>query len=198
MSSRESRRKKVEEVLEGGRDLGTLSRTDPELWEWLKAESATTGRKKHEIIRDALARLAIERKVIAAGLTMEQMLAAWEVKDMIEAHLIDKIMKFGTTFIQSFLMQIGEMINAIQYERQRQLEEVIEEEKKRDIEFQMRKTQAQLASTLLQAMMPMIMQTMAQINPQIGKMLPQIMQQTTQPTQPQQATQQTGMELEVI
>ena len=142
--------------------------------------------------------MAIERKVIAAGLTMEQMLAAWEVKDMIEAHLIDKVMKFGTTFIQSFLMQIGEMINAIQYERQRQLEEVIEEEKKRDIEFQVRKTQAQLASTLLQAMMPMIMQTMAQINPQIGKMLPQIMQQTAQTQQATQTTQQTGMELEVI
>ena len=196
--SRESKRKKVEEVLEGGRDMGMLARTDTELWEWLKEESTTTGRKKHEIIRDALARLAIERKIIAAGLTMEQMLAAWEVKDMIESHLIDKVMRFGTTFIQSFLMQIGEMINAIQYENQRQLEEVIEEEKKRDIEFQMRKTQAQLAGTLMQAMMPMIMQTITQINPQAAKMLPQIMQQTTQTTQPQQTTQQTNMELEVI
>jgi hypothetical protein len=196
--SRENKRKKIEEVLEGGRDMGMLARTDTELWEWLKAESTTTGRKKHEIIRDALARLAIERKIIAAGLTMEQMLAAWEIKDMIESHLIEKVMKFGTTFIQSFLMQIGEMINAIQYEKQRQLEEVIEEEKKRDIEFQMRKTQAQLAGTLMQAMMPMIMQTITQINPQAAKMLPQIMQQTTQTTQTQQTTQQTGMELEVI
>jgi hypothetical protein len=196
--SRENKRKKIEEVLEGGRDMGMLARTDTELWEWLKAESTATGRKKHEIIRDALARLAIERKIIAAGLTMEQMLAAWEIKDMIESHLIDKVMRFGTTFIQSFLMQIGEMINAIQYEKQRQLEEVIEEEKKRDIEFQMRKTQAQLASTLMQAMMPMIMQTITQINPQAAKMLPQIMQQTTQTTQTQQTTQQTGMELEVI
>ena len=199
MSSRKSR-KKVDEVLESGRDMGVLARTDPELWEWLKAEAATTGKKKHEIIKDALARLAIERKVIAAGLTMEQMLAAWEIKDMIEAHLIDKVMKFGTVFIQNFLMQIGEMINAIQYERQQQMAEIIEAEKRRDIDFQMKKTQAQLASMLLQAMMPMIMQVMAQMNPQLAKSLPNMMQQTqaTPMSQDESEAETQEMELEVI
>lgn len=200
MSSRRSR-KKVEEVLEGGRDMGVIARTDPELWQWLKSESRTSGKKKHEIIKDALARYAIERKVIAAGLTMEQMLAAWEIKDLIESHLIEKVMKFGTVFIQNFLMQIGEMINAIQYERQQQMAEVIEQEKRRDIEFQMKKTQAQLASMLLQAMMPMIMQVMAQMNPQLAKTLPNIMQQmpaTPGAEEKSEATQQQEMELEVI
>ena len=199
--SKRSRRKKVEEVLEGGRDMGIIARTDPELWQWLKSEAATSGKKKHEIIKDALARYAIERKVIAAGLTMEQMLAAWEIKDLIESHLIEKVLKFGTVFIQQLLMQVGEMINAIQYERQQQLAEVIEQEKRRDIEFQMRKTQAQLASTLLQAMMPTIMQVIAQMNPQLAKTLPQTLQapEATPSTQEEsEGGEQQEMELEVI
>ena len=203
MSSRRGR-KKVDEVLEGGRDMGVIARTDPELWQWLKAEAATTGKKKHEIIKDALARLAIERKVIAAGLTMEQMLAAWEIKDMIESHLIEKVLKFGTVFIQQLLMQVGEMINAIQYEREQQMREIIEQEKRKDIDFQMKRTQAQLASMLLQAMMPMIMQVMSQMNPQLAKSLPQITQQMQAPPMPGAEGEEEGeaeaqeMELEVI
>lgn len=175
-----------EDVLDTGRDLGSLAKTAPDIWEWVKTESIKTGKKKHEVLRDAIARYIIEREVIARGLTMEQMLAAWEIKDLIEGMLIEKVMKFGTDFIQRFLMTVGDLINAIMYERQRQLEQVVEEEKKKDIDYQMKRTQAQLASTLIQAMMPAILTALQQINPALKTL-------TTQT-----AVQEQQMEVEVI
>ncbi|MEM1542941.1 MAG: hypothetical protein QXV82_09960 [Ignisphaera sp.] len=189
MKNERKRNIEQEDVLDAGRDLGSLAKTAPDLWEWVKMESTKTGRKKHEVLKDAIARYIIEREVIARGLTMEQMLAAWEIKDLIEGMLIEKVVKFGTNFIQGFLMTIGDLINAITYERQRQLEQVLEEEKKKDIDYQMKRTQAQLASTLIQAMMPAIMATLKQIHPALKT-------STIPTTQQEQET--TQMELEVI
>lgn len=165
MSKEEKRRKKeeVEEALEGGRTYGTLSRTEPDIWDWIEKESTLTGRKKHDIIAEALGRLIIEREVIQKGLTMEQLLAAWDIKDRIENILVKKMMMVGTTLFGSLLQQAGELVTGIRAYQDEMIGKIVEEEKKKDIEFQIKRTQAQMAAKLMETMMPMIMATLSQI-----------------------------------
>lgn len=161
----EKKRSKKEEILDTGRVYGSMAKTSPELWEYLEKESLITGRKKHEILQDMVARAIIEREVVARGLTMEQLLAAWDLKDRLEMMLLRKSLEMGTQIFGSLFMQIGQLVGSIREYQEEQMARVVEEEKKRDIEFQMKKTQVQMASALLQAMMPMLINVIRQLQP---------------------------------
>lgn len=192
MSEKEKRKKEKEkeDLLEEGRMYGTIARTSPDIWAWLEKEEAVTGRKKHDIISDALARMVIEREVIQRGLTMEQLLAAWDIKDRLEMVLWKKATTLGTQMFGALLQQVGELVTGVRAAQEERIAEIVEQEKKRDIDYQMKKTQAQLAATLMQAMMPMLMSVLSQVKmpgaPQI-----QIPQQQAQQTQE-------GVDVEVV
>lgn len=157
--SEEKKKKKIDEILEHGRIYGSISKEEPELWDWVEKESVITGRKKHELISDYIARAIIEREVVARGLTMEQLLAAWDLKDRMESMLMKKTITLGSQIFTALLNQIGEMLAGIKAQQEERISKIVEEEKKRDIDFQMRKTQAQIMSTMLQTVLiPMITQ----------------------------------------
>ncbi|MEM4167724.1 MAG: hypothetical protein QXW98_04715 [Candidatus Caldarchaeum sp.] len=186
--SAERKDKKKEQLLDAGRTYGTIARTEPEVWAWLEKEEQLTGRKKHDILSEAIARLIIEREIIQKGLTMEQMLAAWDVKDRLEDMLFKKAMMLGTSIFGQLLTSVGEMVMGIRSTQEQRIMEIVEQEKKRDIDYQMRRTQAEMASKLMQALMPMIMATMSQIK------IPGQPQTTAQPQQQETAE----MEVELI
>jgi hypothetical protein len=181
--------KEREELLEMGRIFGSIARSEPELWTFIERESYLTGRKKHEVLADMVARAVIEREVVAKGLTMEQLLAAWDLKDRLEKMLFNKIVLAASQMFGMLLQQVGEMVMGIRMQQEQVMQQVIEEAKKKDIEYQMRMTQAKLASTLMNAMLPMITATLSKV---VGQQvqLPQIGEQ-----QQQQAT---GVDVEVI
>lgn len=169
-----SERKKKKEVLDTGRTFGSLAHSSPELWSYVEKESMLTGRKKHEIIEEALSRLILEREVIASGLTMEQLLAAWDIKDRIDRMVSEKVVRFGLDFIRGFLNEVGVMINEIQYQRGEQMKKILEEEKKKDIEYQMKRTQAEIAGQLMNVLMPLIMTSLQSIYKAQGISMPEI------------------------
>jgi len=155
--------KEREELLEMGRIFGSLARSEPDLWTFVERESYLTGRKKHEVIADMIARAIIEREVIAKGLTMEQLLAAWDLKDRLEKMLFNKVVLAASQMFGMLLQQVGEMVMGIKMQQEQMVQQMIEEAKKRDIEYQMRMTQAKLASTLMNAMLPMITATLSKV-----------------------------------
>jgi len=162
--SEEKRKKKkndVDELLDIGRTMGALSKTDEEIWAAIEKEALLTGRKKHDIIAEMVAQSLIIREVVQKGLTMEQLLAAWELKDRIESLLFRKVMMLGTTFFGTLLQQVGELVAGISQYQQEQISRIVEEEKKRDIDFQIKRTRAQMASAMMNAMMPMITSLMS-------------------------------------
>lgn len=187
--SEKKKKKEVEDLLEEGRTYGVMSRTEPEIWAWIEREQQLTGRKKHDILSEAIARMIIEREVVQKGLTMEQMLAAWDVKERIEQMLVRKMMTMGTSIFGQLLTSVGELVTGIRTYQDEQLRNIVEEEKKKDIEYQYRRTQAELAGKLMQALMPMIMTMISQIRPITT-------QQPQQPQQPQQEKKE--VEVEVI
>ena len=186
----EKKKKERDELLETGRTYGNIARTEPDVWAWVEKEESLTGRKKHDIIGEAIARYIIEREVIQKGLTMEQMLAAWDIKDRIEAMLWKKAMTLGTGMFGSLLTQVGELVAGIRQVQEEKIAEIVEAEKKRDIEYEYRKTQAKMASALMEAMMPVLMATLSQIK---------IPGQQAAPVQPQkQEEKKAGIDVEVI
>jgi len=154
--SEKQKKRKNEEVMEVGRTLGALSKTDEEIWAAIERQAYLEGKKKHDVIAEMVAQALIMREVIQKGLTMEQLLAAWELKDRIESMLFKKVMMLGTTFFGTLLQEVGNLVTGISQYQQEQLQQVVEEEKKKDIEFQIKKTRAQMASKMLEAMMPML------------------------------------------
>jgi hypothetical protein len=181
--------KKKRQVLDTGRLEGTLSRSSPELYNYLEKESLVTGRKKHEIIEEALSRLILEREVVASGLTMEQLLAAWDIKDRIDRMAMDKMVRFGLDFIRGFLMNVGDMINAIQMSREEQMAKILEEEKKKDIDFQMKRTQAEIIGQVMNVMLPLILNTLQTVYKAQGINIPVVESKTEKKEE---------MELEVV
>ncbi len=181
-----SRKNEKDEVMETGRIFGNITRTAPELWEYLERESMITGRKKHEIMQEALSRMIIEREVILKGLTMEQILAAWDLKDRLELMMMRKIFELGVTIFGTLFTQVGSLVGNIRTAQEEAISQIVEQEKKKDIEYQMKKTQARMAATLLEMMMPTLMSTLRQIMP------------LTSATQPQQPQQKKQPEVEVI
>jgi hypothetical protein len=154
--SEKQKKRKNEEVMEVGRTLGALSKTDEEIWAAIERQAYLEGKKKHDVIAEMVAQALIMREVVQKGLTMEQLLAAWELKDRIESMLFKKVMMLGTTFFGTLLQEVGNLVTGISQYQQEQLQQVVEEEKKKDIEFQIKKTRAQMASKMLEAMMPML------------------------------------------
>jgi hypothetical protein len=154
--SEKQKKRKNEEVMEVGRTLGSLSKTDEEIWAAIERQAYLEGKKKHDVIAEMVAQALIMREVVQKGLTMEQLLAAWELKDRIESMLFKKVMMLGTTFFGTLLQEVGNLVTGISQYQQEQLQQVVEEEKKKDIEFQIKKTRAQMASKMLEAMMPML------------------------------------------
>ena len=183
MSEEKKRKKKseVEDILDMGRTMGSLAKTDEEIWAAIEKEAMITGRKKHDIIAEKLAKALIIEEIVQRGLTMEQLLAAWELKDRIESLLFKKVMTLGTVFFGTLLQQVGELVAGISQYQQEQISKIVEEEKKRDIDFQIKKTRAAMASTLLQAMMPMITNLMSGVMKGLSaaQLLPQVQQQPT-------------------
>jgi len=182
--SEEKKRKKkseAEDILDMGRTMGSLAKTDEEIWAAIEKEAMITGRKKHDIIAEKLAKALIIEEIVQRGLTMEQLLAAWELKDRIESLLFKKVMTLGTVFFGTLLQQVGELVAGISQYQQEQISKIVEEEKKRDIDFQIKKTRAAMASTLLQAMMPMITNLMSGVMKGLSaaQLLPQVQQQPT-------------------
>jgi hypothetical protein len=158
----ERKKKRDEDLLEAGRVMGAVARTEPDIWEIIEKEAYVTGKKKHDVIAEMVTQAMIIREVVQKGLTMEQLLAAWELKDRIESMLFKKVMVLGTTFFGTLLTQVGELVAGISSYQREQMEKVVEEEKKRDIEFQMKKARAAMAAKLMEMMMPMITQVMSQ------------------------------------
>lgn len=174
MEKEREKRNKKEEVMDTGRTFGTLARASPELWEYVEREALLTGKKKHEVLQDMIARTIIEREVILKGLTMEQLMAAWDLKDRLELMMLKKTLELGTSIFGQLFMQIGQLVGSIREYQDEQMAKIVEEEKKRDIEFQMKKTQAQMASMLLQTMMPTILNALKQIQPNTQIKIPEI------------------------
>jgi hypothetical protein len=187
MSEKRKKEKPQDELLETGRTYGSIARTEPDIWTWVEKEAALTGQKKHNIISDALSRYIIEQEVIRKGLTMEQLLAAWDIKDRIEMGLWRKATVFGTQMFTTLLEQVGNLVAGVRATQEERIAEIVEQEKKRDVDYQMKMTQAKLASTLMQAMMPMIMGVLTQMK------LPG-MPQIQQPQQKEES----GVDVEVI
>jgi hypothetical protein len=181
--------KEREELLEMGRIFGSIARSEPELWAFIERESYLTGRKKHEVLADMVARAIIEREVVAKGLTMEQLLAAWDLKDRLEKMLFNKVVLAASQMFGMLLQQVGEMVMGVRMQQEQVVQQMIEEAKKKDIEYQMRMTQAKMASALMNAMLPMITATLSKV---VGQQvqLPQ--------TGEQQQQQATGVDVEVI
>lgn len=153
------KRRKSDEILERGRMFGSIAKDEPEIWEWLEKEALMTGRKKHELVADYIARAIIEREVIARGLTMEQLLAAWDLKDRLETMLMRKTLMLGTQIFTTLLNQVGEMVATIRESQEASINQIVEESKKKDIEFQLKKTQVQMMTALLNSMiMPILSQ----------------------------------------
>lgn len=164
---RERRRKKekeIEEVLETGRLFGRLANADPDIWQYVEREALLTGRKKHEIISDYIARAIIEREVVAKGLTMEQLLAAWDLKDQLERRLFSKVVMLATQMFGMLLQQVGELVAGIRAHQEQMISQIVEESKKKDIDYQMKMTQARMAAALLNSMMPMILSTLSKVH----------------------------------
>jgi predicted nucleotidyltransferase len=180
--------KEREELLEMGRIFGSIARSEPELWTFIERESYLTGRKKHEVLADMVARAIIEREVVAKGLTMEQLLAAWDLKDRLEKMLFNKVVLAASQMFGMLLQQVGEMVMGVRMQQEQMVQQMIEEAKKRDIEYQMRMTQAKLASTLMNAMLPMITTTLSKV---VG-------QQVQLPQVGEQQQQVAGVDVEVI
>jgi len=153
----EKKKKQNEDILEIGRTMGTLSRTDEEIWAAVEKEAMLTGRRKHDIIAEKIAKALIIEEVVQRGLTMEQLLAAWELKDRIEALLFKKVMTLGTTFFGTLLQQVGELVAGIGQYQQEQISKMVEEEKKKDIEYQLKITKAKMNAMLLNTLMPPMM-----------------------------------------
>jgi hypothetical protein len=151
------KKKQNEDILEIGRTMGTLSRTDEEIWAAVEKEAMLTGRRKHDIIAEKIAKALIIEEVVQRGLTMEQLLAAWELKDRIESLLFKKVMTLGTTFFGTLLQQVGELVAGIGQYQQEQISKMVEEEKKKDIEYQLKMTKAKMNAMLLNALMPPMM-----------------------------------------
>lgn len=185
--SEKRKKREIEETLEGGRIYGTIARTEPEIWAWIEREEQLTGRKKHDILSEAIARMIIEREVVQRGLTMEQMLAAWDVKERVEQMLVRKMLTMGTSIFGQLLTSVGELVTGIRQYQDEKLQEIVEQEKRRDIEYQYKRTQAELAGKLMQTMMPIIMATLSQIK-MPGIQIPQT----------QQEQKHEGIEVEVI
>jgi hypothetical protein len=198
LSEEKKRKKKNEDILDMGRTMGSLAKTDEEIWAAIEKEAMLTGRKKHDIIAEKLAKAMIIEEVVQRGLTMEQLLAAWELKDRIESLLFKKVMTLGTVFFGTLLQQVGELVAGISQYQQEQISKIVEEEKKRDIDFQIKKTRATMASTLLQAMMPMITNLMSGVMKGLSatQLLPQAQQ--TQPLPQPQEQQQRKPKLIII
>jgi len=158
----EKKKKRDDELLEAGRIMGTVARTEPDIWEIIEKEAYTTGKRKHDVIAEMVTQALIIREVVQKGLTMEQMLAAWELKDRIESLLFRKVMTLGTTFFGTLLQQVGELVTGISQYQKEQIEKIVEEEKQKDIEYQLKKSRAAVTAKLIEMMMPMITQVMSQ------------------------------------
>lgn len=166
---RKSKEEKVEEVLDAGRTFASLSKVEPEIWAYLEKEAILSGRKKHELLADWIAEAIIQREVIAKGLTMEQLLAAWDIKDKIERALFNKVVALGTTLFGTLLQQVGSMVSGIKEYQEEQIAKIVEEEKKRDVDYQLRMARAKMAAQLMESMLPMIMASLSSIKiPGIG------------------------------
>jgi hypothetical protein len=157
MPQQEKKKKQNEDILEIGRTMGALSRTDEEIWAAVEKEAILTGRRKHDIIAEKIAKALIIEEVVQRGLTMEQLLAAWELKDRIEALLFKKVMTLGTTFFGTLLQQVGELVAGISQYQKEQIDKMVEEEKKKDIEYQLKITKARMNAMLLNTLIPPMM-----------------------------------------
>jgi hypothetical protein len=155
--SQEKKKKRNDDVMDVGRTMGVLSRTDEEIWAAIEKESMLTGRRKHDVIAEKVAKALIIEEVVQKGLTMEQLLAAWELKDRIESLLFKKVMMLGTTFFGTLLQQVGELVAGIGQYQQEQISKMVEEEKKKDIEYQIKMTKAKMNAMILNALMPPMM-----------------------------------------
>jgi hypothetical protein len=157
MPQQEKKKKQNEDILEIGRTMGALSRTDEEIWAAVEKEAILTGRRKHDIIAEKIAKALIIEEVVQRGLTMEQLLAAWELKDRIETLLFKKVMTLGTTFFGTLLQQVGELVAGISQYQKEQIDKMVEEEKKKDIEYQLKITKARVNAMLLNTLIPPMM-----------------------------------------
>lgn len=155
--SEEKKKKRNNDVMDVGRTMGVLSRTDEEIWAAIEKEAMLTGRRKHDVIAEKVAKALIIEEVVQKGLTMEQLLAAWELKDRIESLLFKKVMMLGTTFFGTLLQQVGELVAGIGQYQQEQISKMVEEEKKKDIEYQIKMTKAKMNAMILNALMPPMM-----------------------------------------
>jgi len=123
----EKKKKKVKQVLDGGRLLGVIARSDPELYEQLKLEAEKNGAPPHEIIITYLKKYMFISQAQAAGLTVEQLLLAWDVLERMLRFSMWLHTTLATTFFSEMTQAYAKMID----ERVKQYTQALEEREKK-------------------------------------------------------------------
>jgi len=122
---KKKRKPAPKEVLDTGRLLGVIAKSDPELYAALKEYAEANEQPTHQIVIQILKQYFLTQKIKLANIDIEQLIIAWDILKQLIQYSIQLYTSLGTAFFNQMTQAYGELIN----QRVQQALERMKEEK---------------------------------------------------------------------
>lgn len=147
------------DVMSMGRVYGSIAKANPELWQRLDEIARVTGRKKHEVIAEALDEYFFTKEMELAQMTPRQLMISFKFFTQLMELISNFVLSFTSQFWLGGLTGVANMLDAIQAQREEQRKKLIEEALK---SYEPEEVRA-MRMMVMQSMMPLIVNVLAKI-----------------------------------